>query len=94
MLGFRRLEEARGGDLAVRTAGLSLLLLDENKSGSVAPPTGPRAPPRLSAGGGLGEGLGATSDWGPRGLSLRLLLGRLSSKEARQGRAQMELFGF
>lgn len=47
---------AGAGVSAVQTRGLSLLLLDGNKSGSAAPPTGPRAPPR-PAGGGLGAGL-------------------------------------
>lgn len=34
------------GDRAVQTAGSHSSLLDRNKSGSAAPPTGPRAPPR------------------------------------------------
>lgn len=57
--------------------GLSLLLLDRNKSGSAAPPTGPRAPPRPARGGlgaGLrswegGRGCGVVVMWGTQGFS-------------------------
>lgn len=47
-------DAARDRGPAVQTTGLSLLL-DGNKSGSAAPPTGPHAPPR-PAGGGLRAG--------------------------------------